>query len=83
VGKNTNDDLVIDLLSELVANHNAAHDTTIMILLEWFEFWKDFDPAPAKMPNSLHTRTVVHLLTYAANSGDRDVVSELRKRLAL
>jgi len=31
------------------------------LLAEWFRWWSNSDTAPSKMPNSLHTRTVVYL----------------------
>lgn len=33
------------------------------LLLEWLQWWRDADEVPAKLPNGLHVRTAVHLLT--------------------
>jgi hypothetical protein len=33
------------------------------LLLAWLEFWRTCDDMPAKMPDSLHTRTAVYLTT--------------------
>lgn len=39
------------------------------LLTGWFRWWRDTDDAPAKMPDSLHTRTIVHLTQSAHEDG--------------
>ena len=41
----------------------ATPEELIDLLAEWFEYWDQQDHMPTKMPNALHTRTAVALVT--------------------
>lgn len=74
---------VMRMLGDLLKKYKGHNDITIQLLAEWFDFWKNSDDMPEKMPDSLHTRTLVHIMVYVAENAGKDVVSELRKRVAL
>lgn len=47
----------------------------IALLQEWFDYWSNNDYMPAKMPNSLHTRTIVCLVEAKWSRETAEVVS--------
>lgn len=36
-------------------------DSAESLLREWFEWWSHANDVPAKLPDSLHVRTAIHL----------------------
>lgn len=60
-----------------------SSETAEELLVEWFQNWQVLDEMPAKMPKSLHTRTVVFLMERANELGGKDAVSQLLQRITL
>lgn len=36
-------------------------DEAVVLLKEWYEYWRSEDHMPAKLPNALHMRTALFL----------------------
>jgi hypothetical protein len=52
-----------DQCSDMTIKHEAWKNTDLgKLLKEWYEYWLTSDEMPAKMPDSLHTRTAVALV---------------------
>jgi hypothetical protein len=62
---------------------DTSNEKAVELLIEWFQNWQVLDEMPAKMPKSLHTRTVVYLMEHANKTGGRDAVSKLLQRITL
>ena len=47
-------------------------EKAVELLREWFDYWRASDAMPAKMPNSLHTRTATFLTVYDLDAERHD-----------
>lgn len=47
------------------------------LLMEWLRWWKNDPQAPAKLPESLHTRTAMALLVHAQAVGGDLALAEM------
>lgn len=61
----SHNEAVEELCDVLGTTHEAkfTYGDTEALLAEWFQWWADTDEAPAKMPDALHVRTGMALLT--------------------